>query len=276
MSEDIIYDVTVQMLIDTYKILSELRHPKAKLLEPLRKDFPMLLTSSLERLRSRALDTEVQQIQEFFKYAISTLTRLYLIGDWRPYAFMNELFYEVLPLKRLHEWVLDMTRLGSSPKVAEVNSIAPLTSAKITSRIGGETILLLDQSYIENALFSEIIDEYSRRYIMNPKILPLNKAEEISGLKEAVDLLYVGSIDGWKLGWPNITSLATKLLKRRGYLALILPLNKREGMRSLLALFDIPEYPEPEKIMQDLQRQRFSKIFTNRGPGFIAVAAVKS
>lgn len=274
MSENIIYDVTIRILVDSYKILSEIDHPKASVIKPLSKDFPMLLTSASERLSRVNLDSEHQQIQEFFKYAITTLTRAHLAGDWRPYVFLSELFYEILPLKRLHEWVLDITRLNPSPKVAEINSIAPLTSAKITSRIGGESILLLDQSYLENTLLSEIIDEYSRRYAMNQKIVPL-KSDEINSLRETIDMLYVGSFDGWKIGWQNILSLASQLVKRRGYLSLILPLNQREGLKTLLAIFDIPEYPTPEQIMQDLQRQRFSNIFTSRGPGFIALTAVK-
>ncbi|MGB9785712.1 MAG: hypothetical protein ACPLRJ_00385 [Infirmifilum uzonense] len=275
MSESIIYDVALRIMFDTYRTLEELKHPKARIFETIKKDFPMLITSATERLRNVSLDAEVQQLQDFLRYASTTLTRVYLSGDWRPHVFLSEIFYEVLPLKRLHEWVIDMSKLPSSPQIAEINSIIPLTSAKISSRLGGKQILLFEANLIENTLFREILDEYSRRYAMNDERLLLSNVDEINRLKESLDFLYVGSLDAWRLGWPNILSLASQLLKRKGNLSLILPINQREGLKTFLKLFDVPEYPEPEKIIEDLQRQRFTNIYTSKGSGFLALVAAR-
>ncbi len=275
MSEEAVYDALALVLPEAYRALREAGHPKTASFDHLKRDLPFLVATANERLRSTGMSVDDSQLQEFFRYSVTALIRSYRDGDWRPYVFMSELFYEVLPIKRAMEWVLNVVSLPPSPNVGEVNNIAPLVLARIASRVGGRQVLMLERANLENTLFKEIVDEYARRYSMDLTLISLENIQEVDRFKESLDMLFVGSLGGWKLGWRSIVSLALLLLKRRGVFASVLPLNSREGLKTLLSLFDVPEYPNLDLVVEDLQKSRFANIRVNRERGFAAVIAVK-
>ncbi|QOJ78530.1 hypothetical protein IG193_07175 [Infirmifilum lucidum] len=275
MSEEAVYDALVLVLPEAYRALQEAGHPKTANFDNLKRDLPFLVATANERLKGMGISVDDSQLQEFFRYSITALIRSYRDGDWRPYVFMNELFYEVLPVKRALEWVLNTAPLPPSPNIGEINNVTPLVLARVASRVGGRQVLMLERANLENTLFREITDEYVRRYSMNLTLVSLENAQEVDKLRESLDMFFAGSLGGWKLGWRSIVSLAMLLLKRRGILALLLPLNSREGLKTLLGLFDVPEYPSLDQVAGDLQKSRFTNIRVNRERGFAAVVAVK-
>jgi len=97
----------------------------------------------------------------------------------------------------------------------------------------------------------------------------------VSKLKESLDMLFVGPIGGWKLGWRGMLTLASLVLKRRGTLAAVIPLNAREGMKTLLSLLDVPLYPDVKQLVDDMQRWRFTGVRLNKDRGFAGIVAVK-
>ncbi|MEZ0346696.1 MAG: hypothetical protein ABWK01_09110 [Infirmifilum sp.] len=275
MSETTTYDLLTLYLVDASKVLSEANHPKADVLKNFVKDAYLLISNAAERLRAVKPSVEDQQLLEFLRYATTALTKVYVYGDWRPYVFMNELFNEVPPFKTLQERLINMAALTPKSRVGEINSITPLTSSRLASRLGGEQFLLLEKTYLENSLFREILEEYSRRYSSNSRIISLDMQQEVEKLTESLDLLYTGTIDAWKLGWSNILAIASRLIKRKGYFTAILPATKHLAMRTLLSLFDVPDYPDTAQIKEELQKMRFTNIYISSAQGFTAFFAIK-
>lgn len=274
-SDEAVYDALTLILPEAIRALQEANHPKLEALEVLKEDLPFLVATANERLKTTPLTPENQQLQELFRYTVNALVKSHRDGDWRPYVFMNELFYEALPVKRIVDWVLNTASIPPSPAVGEVSNVTPLVLGKTADRLGGKQFLLLEKASWENSLFREIIDEYVRRYSMNLDIVNLENVQEVSKLKESLDMLFVGPIGGWKLGWRGMLTLASLVLKRRGALAAVIPLNAREGMKTLLSLLDVPQYPDVKQLVDDLQRWRFTGVRLSKDRGFAGIVAVK-
>ncbi|WP_460024067.1 hypothetical protein [Infirmifilum sp. SLHALR2] len=274
-SDEAIYDALTLILPEAIRALQEANHPKLEALEALKADLPLLVVAANERLKMTPLTPEDQQLQELFRYTVTALVKIHRDGDWRPYVFMNELFYEALPVKRIVDWILNIVSIPPSPAVGEVGNITPLVLGKTADRLGGKQFLLLERASWENGLFREVIDEYVRRYSMNLDLVNLENVQEVSKLKESLDMLFVGPIGGWKLGWMGVLILASHVLKRRGVLTAVIPLNAREGMKTLLSLLGIPPYPDVKRLVDDMQRWRFTGVRLNKDRGFAGIVAVK-
>jgi len=274
-SDEAVYDALTLILPEAIRALQEANHPKLEILEALKADLPFLVATASERLKTTPLTLEDQQLQELFRYTVTALVKSHRDGDWRPYVFMNELFYEALPVKRIVDWILNTAPIPPSPAVCEVSNVTPIVLGKTADRLGGKQFLLLERASLENSLFREIIDEYIRRYPMSLDIVNLENVQEVSKLKESLDMLFVGPIGGWKLGWRGMLTLASLVLKRRGALAAIIPLNAREGMKTLLSLLDVPPYPDVKQLVDDLQRWRFTGVRLSKDRGFAGIVAVK-
>jgi hypothetical protein len=147
--------------------------------------------------------------------------------------------------------------------------------AKMNSRFNTNNHVLAERWILQNTIFREAIEEYNRKYNLNLKAFTLETPEQFSSLATNIDVFVSSSLEAMSLGWRTVLDLAVKLLKRRGTLIAMFPANAREGLRTLLKIWKIPEYPPLEKILRDLQDARFTQIRYNVQGPFTLIYAQK-
>lgn len=273
MSASVFYDVALTLVPEAMKLLRECDHPnKAELLRAGGELYPFVASAS-ERLRTTTLPPEAQQFREVMRYGFLSLKRVFSEGDWRAHVLFTELLAELKPYKHLIEWLLRAPNLPSKSSIVEVNTVAPLFSAKLSAGAGASVILAQKKELAAVSIVGEVVEEYFRRYDVQGKVVELEDLSKASILRGSAELIYAGSLDAWKAGWEALLFLALTVLKPRGYLAFLLPGNSREGLRTLLRFWDIPQYPEPQQAVESLRKAGFGNVIVNTQGCFYAVFA---
>jgi len=275
MSEALYYDVASLLIPEAVSMLKEYEHPRKSELLSAGDRLRHVVLSAYERTRSLSLPTEVVRFREVMRYGLLSLKRIYKEGDWRSHVFFCELLYEVETVKYLMDWLLLTLTLPTGATLLDVNSAAPILSAKVGARTGAKVIIPLEERLADVSVVREVSNEYFRRYGVDGRILRVGSKFGAEELKEAADGILFVSPDSWTLGWDTMLSAALAALRPRGVLACLLPANFREGWRTLLTFWDVPPFPEPAAALAQLKNMRFRDVrVTTRGP-FYAVVAQK-
>uniref|UniRef100_A0A7C4FC26 Class I SAM-dependent methyltransferase n=1 Tax=Thermofilum pendens TaxID=2269 RepID=A0A7C4FC26_THEPE len=273
MSEAIYYDVATLLIPEAVTMLREYEHPQRDELMRAADRLRHVIISAYERARSAPLPAEVTRFRDVMRYGLLSLKRIFTEGDWRSHIFFNELLYEVEAVKYLLEWLLSVIALPSGATLLDANSVTPIFSARVSTRMGARVVLTLEERLAEISLVREVVDEYFRRYGISGQVLKVGPRFSTGAPRESVDCVFFGSLDSWTLGWDAMLSAASMLLKPRGVLAYLLPANYREGLRTLLALWGIPPYPEPAAAAAQLKNMKFRDVRVNvRGPFYAIIA----
>jgi len=254
------HDIAVRLLPEALATFRKTSAPQLLDLVSIEKLLPSLVTSATTRLNNAQLGIEHKEFQEIFQYGITAYSEVYLEGDWRPYLLFAELFNKMALVENLQEWALNILSVPQSAVAVEVNPVAPIMLAKMNSRFNTNNHVLAERWILQNTIFREAIEEYNRKYNLNLKAFTLETPEQFSSLATNIDVFVSSSLEAMSLGWRTVLDLAVKLLKRRGTLIAMFPDNAREGLRTLLKIWKIPEYPPLEKILRDLQDARFTQI----------------
>ncbi|ABL77488.1 hypothetical protein [Thermofilum pendens] len=272
---EVYHDISILLLPEALSELKKASAPQLEEISPVEKYLPQLLTAATERLKSRGLGVEEKEFQEVFRYGITSIARAYAEGDWRFYAFFSELFTKISIIDSLYEWSINIASLPPRATFFEVNTVAPVYLSRLSQRVSGSPGIITEKRFLYNSTFKEIYDEYSRRYDLKLNVVPLEDADRLASLNGTVDVLVFATLDAMSLGWRTILGMASSLLKKGGTLIAIVPDNKREGLRSLLRAWRIPDYEPPETLATNLQDSRFTKIrYSTKGP-FSAFVAQK-
>ena len=275
MSEGFYYDVATLLIPEAVSLLKEYEHPRKDELLRAGDRLRHVILSAYERLRSASLPAEVSRFREIMRYGLLSLKRVYAEGDWRSHVFFNEVLLEAEATRYLLEWLFSVLTIPPGSVLLDVNSVAPLFSAKIGTRIGAKVVLFLEERLAEIPVVREVVDEYFRRYGVDGRVLRVGMRFSADMPKETADGIFFGSLDSWVIGWDTILSVASASLKPRGVLACLLPANFREGLRTLLDFWGIPPYPEPDVAATQLKNMKFRDVRINRHGPFYAVVAQK-
>lgn len=267
------YDVSLALVPEAVRLLREFDHPnKAELLQASSQLYSFVANAS-ERLRAITLPPELQQFREVMRYGFLSLKRVFAEGDWRAHVLFTELVAELKPYRHLLEWLLRAPSLPSKPSVVEVNTVAPLFSAKLGAGAGASVTLVQKRELAEVSIVGEVVEEYFRRYDVQGQVVKLEDLSRPAALKGAADVVFAGSPDAWRVGWDTLLSLALTVLKPKGYLAYLLPGNFREGLKTLLRFWDISPFPEPLQAVERLRKSGFGNVIVNTQECFYAIFA---
>lgn len=273
MSESIFYDVALTLIPEAAKMLREYDHPDKVELLRASSQLHLFVSSANERLRATAIPPEVQRFREVMRYGFLSLKRVFSDGDWRAHILFTELLIELEPLKYLLEWILQSVSLPPRSLAVEVNSVAPLFSARLATRMNASIALIQKRDVGDVSVVSEVVEEYFRRYDVNAQVVRADDLTNLGSLKSSADLVFFGSPDAWKVGWESILAITTALLKQRGFAAYLLPGNYREGFRTLLRFWGIAPFPEPQQVTERLRRLGFRDVRVNVQGCFYAAVA---
>ncbi|MEM4638384.1 MAG: hypothetical protein QW498_00145 [Thermofilum sp.] len=267
------YDVSLTLVPEAVRLLREFDHPnKAELLQAGSQLYSFVANAS-ERLRAITLPPELQQFREVMRYGFLSLKRVFAEGDWRAHVLFTELVAELKPYRHLLEWLLRAPSLPSKPSVVEVNTVAPLFSAKLSAGVGANVTLVQKKELAEVSIVGEVVEEYFRRYNVQGQVVELEDLSRPAALKGTADVIFAGSPDAWRVGWDTLLSLASTVLKPKGYLAYLLPGNFREGLKTLLRFWDISPFPEPLQAVERLRKSGFGNVIVNTQECFYAIFA---
>ncbi|MEM0493981.1 MAG: hypothetical protein QXU72_01790 [Thermofilum sp.] len=267
------YDVSLTLVPEAVRLLREFDHPnKAELLQAGSQLYSFVANAS-ERLRAITLPPELQQFREVMRYGFLSLKRVFAEGDWRAHVLFTELVAELKPYRHLLEWLLRAPSLPSKPSVVEVNTVAPLFSAKLGAGAGASVTLVQKRELAEVSIVGEVVEEYFRRYDVQGQVVELEDLSRPAALKGTADVIFAGSPDAWRVGWDTLLSLALTVLKPKGYLAYLLPGNFREGLKTLLRFWDISPFPEPLQAVERLRKSGFGNVIVNTQECFYAIFA---
>ncbi|MEM0087446.1 MAG: hypothetical protein QXK85_00595 [Thermofilum sp.] len=267
------YDVSLTLVPEAVRLLREFDHPnKAELLQAGNQLYSFVANAS-ERLRAITLPPELQQFREVMRYGFLSLKRVFAEGDWRAHVLFTELVAELKPYRHLLEWLLRAPSLPSKPSVVEVNTVAPLFSAKLSAGVGANVTLVQKKELAEVSIVGEVVEEYFRRYDVQGQVVELEDLSRPAALKGTADVIFAGSPDAWRVGWDTLLSLALTVLKPKGYLAYLLPGNFREGLKTLLRFWDISPFPEPLQAVERLRKSGFGNVIVNTQECFYAIFA---
>jgi|GEM_PF-1822629 hypothetical protein len=272
---EVYHDLAVMLLPEALSTLRKTSAPQFLDLVSIENILPSLVSSADTRLGSSRIGIEQREFQEIFQYGITAYADAYLEGDWRPYLLFTELFNKMAIVEALQEWAINITTFTQNPVVVEANPAAPIMLAKMHARFRTTPYVIAEKWILQNTILKEAFDEYNRKYNLNLKALPLENPEQYTVLNSNVDVFISSSLEAMSLGWRTTLDLAVKLLKRRGTLIAMIPDNAREGLRSLLKIWKIPEYPPLDRLLRDLQAAKFTQTrYHAQGP-FTIIQAQK-
>jgi len=273
---DTVYDALALILPEALKALEESGHPKLSAFDEVKGALPFLVAASSEKLRVTPPTQEDQLVADVFRYAVTATVRMHSDGDLRPYILLNELFLEIPPVKRLARRAVGLLdSVPMSPSIGECNGATPVLLGMLSERRGGRRYILTERWIAESAVLREALDEYFRRYGMEPEVVMLDDGGALDGLAGSLDALLAATLSAWRLGWERLLGLASSLLKKKGYFAAILPVNSREGMRTLLSILDVPVYPQPGNATTSLRAAKLQQVWIGEDNGFFSVVATK-
>ncbi len=272
MAENIYYDLAFILFPELQNAFDEIEAPHKDEVMNRVKNLRYFMVSAEDRLRNASLPSEAKEFQEVFRYGITALKHGFSEDDWRRYIFFTEILMETQLFRNLTTWIISRVPIIENPKIVEVDPLPPIVSTRIYQRTSGE-VYYIDSHFIsENPVMIETQQEYMRRYMVTGDIIT-SMEEKFSQIENA-DMYVFASIESWKRGWDTLIGLAEKILASGGLLVGVIPLNDKEGLKTLMRAWQVPDFPTAREVMDILKRLRYTRIRTNiYGPFMVFMAS---
>ncbi len=221
------------------------------------------------RMSGVSVTPEMKEVSEVLRYGFTALKRKLLDGEDKYHVFFNELSYET----RLYRSAFTslMNRIaevmnGMSGRIVEINDPAPLLGVKAGFRTRSEVVIVDTAELYGSDTVREIQGDYIKKYLVKGKVTRIDEASEYEG---SVDLVVYTFIDAWRIGFDKLYTVARRFLSSGGLLAAVVPLNAREGLRTVLRAWGVNETADLEDMKKKASRYGF-KDFRARRYGLIA------
>jgi len=211
------------------------------------------------RLNGVTIPIEFQELEEVSRYGFTALKRRLVSGDDKYHVFFNEISYETRLFRSAFTSLSTRaaeTLNGNISLVVEINDAAPLLAVKVASRSTSKAKVVVADAvdvYGSDAIRG-IQSDYIKKYLLDGEVLRIDEASEYEG---KADLVAFTFIDAWRYGFRKLFAAARRLLAPGGVLAALLPLNSREGLRTILWAWGVTEFLDVDELRKIVRSQGY-------------------
>lgn len=227
------------------------------------------MVAASRRLNGVAVPIEMRELSEVVRYGFTALKRMLVTGDSKYHVFFSEILYETRLYRSAFTNILTRAAEllnGEVKRIIEINDPAPLLSVRAAFRHRAELVVLDTPDVYDDQAVQGIQSDYIKKYLLPGKVAPIDESQSYEG---DTDLVAFTFIDAWRVGFSRLLDHARRLLRPGGMLAAVVPLNSREGLRTILRAWRVTDTIDPERLRGLMEEKGFTD-FRARSYGVLA------